>query len=69
MTQKGERNNENQKFGVGKVKCVEIKCLKYCGVAKGMPWVMKRVVQITIAVQTAKVQNSSSRSQYEQQFF
>ena len=37
MTQRGERNNENQKFGVGKVKCVEIKCLKYCGVAKGMP--------------------------------
>ena len=37
MTQKGERNNENQKFRVGKVKCVEIKCLKYCLVAKGMP--------------------------------
>ena len=30
---------------------------------------MKRVVQITIAVQTAKVQNSTSRSQCKQQFF
>ena len=69
MTQKGERNNENQKFGMGKVKCAEIKCLKYCRVAKGMPRVMKRVVQITIAVQTAKVQNSTSRSQCKQQFF